>query len=73
MVDKLLNELAPQFVDSDEPVMVCEKYDKIKTLGDSDTAERVYIMTFERIYTFKNKLRAQVYSIKDVGAIISSN
>lgn len=73
MVDKLIGELSTQFIDNDEPVMICEKFKKLKTYGESDNEERIYVMTFERIYAFKNKKRSRLYLIKDVNAIISSN
>ena len=53
--------------------MVCEQMTKNKAYGPNDTTERLYIMTFHRIYTFKKALRTRSYNIKDVGAIIESS
>lgn len=38
-----------------------------------DQENRVYIMTFDMIYVFKDQLRSRKYSIKDVGAILESS
>lgn len=73
MVESLTDELVQQFVDPDEPVMVCEPIRKLKTHGAPDNQQRVYVMTFERVYAFKNKKRSRLYMIKDVGAIIESS
>ena len=53
--------------------MVCEPILKLRAVGAADTQERLYIMTTERIYTFKSKLKSRLYNIKDVGAILLSN
>lgn len=53
--------------------MVCEPIRKLKAVGAADTQERLYIMTTDRIYTFKSKLKSRLYLIKDVGAILISN
>ena len=53
--------------------MVCEPIRKLKSVGAADTQERLYIMTTDRIYTFKSKLKSRLYHIKDVGAILISN
>lgn len=50
--------------------MVCEPIRKLKANGQADTLERLFIMTTDRIYTFKDKLKSRLYQIKDVGAII---
>ena len=52
--------------------MVCEPIRKLKAVGAADTQERLYIMTTERIYTFKSKLKSRLYNIKDVGAVLLS-
>jgi hypothetical protein len=53
--------------------MVCEKFKKLKAYGALDKEDRVYIMTFDRLYAFKNKKRSRLYMIKDVSAILSSS
>lgn len=53
--------------------MVCERIKKIKSAGGSDNKERIYVMTYNRIYSFKDSERTRCYEIKDVGAIISSS
>ena len=53
--------------------MVCEPIRKLKAVGAADTQERLYIMTTDRIYTFKSKLKSRLYQIKDVSAILISN
>ena len=53
--------------------MVCEPIRKLRAVGAPDTQERLYIMTTDRIYTFKSKLKSRLYNIKDVSAILLSN
>jgi len=54
--------------------MVCERIKKIKAAGSTDNkSQRLYIMTFERIYTFKDSVKSREYKIGDVRAIISSS
>lgn len=53
--------------------MVCERIQKIKSQGGTDNRQRIYIMTFHRIYTFKDNIKSRVYDIKDVRAIITSS
>lgn len=62
-----------QLADPDEPIMVCERYRKLRPFKKPDNADRLYIMTFLRIYAFKNSVRSRLYLIKDVAAIIQSN
>jgi hypothetical protein len=51
--------------------MVCERVSKLRLGGvQSDKEERLYVMTFDRIYMFKSQKRSRLYSIKDVGAIL---
>lgn len=74
MVDSLLTpKIMEQLLDPEEPVMVCEPIRKLKAFGGSDSKKRLYVMSFERIYTFKDEQRSRLYLIKDVGAIIESN
>lgn len=55
--------------------MVCEPVTKLKQSGGSSATkeQRIYIMTFERIYMFKAQKRSRLYNIKDVGAILLSS
>jgi hypothetical protein len=54
--------------------MVCERVSKLRLSGtQSDKEERLYVMTFDRIYMFKSQKRSRLYSIKDVGAILQSS
>ena len=53
--------------------MVCEPYQKLKSLGPPENQERLYIMTTHRIYTFKAQLKSGQYNVADVGAIIQSS
>lgn len=77
MVDssKLITpEIQKQFIEEDEYVMVCERVSKLRLSGtQSDKEERLYVMTFDRIYMFKSQKRSRLYSIKDVGAILQSS
>lgn len=70
----ITQEIQRQFIDEDEYVMVCERVSKLRVNGgQSENEERLYIMTFDRIYMFKSQKRSRLYSIKDVGAILSSS
>lgn len=53
--------------------MACLPIRRLKAVGAADTQERLLIMTYERIYTYKSKLKSRLYMIKDVGAILISN
>ena len=53
--------------------MVCEKIIKLRSVGQADYQERLYIMTPHRIYTFKTQLKSREYYIKDVCGIFQSN
>lgn len=59
-------------MDEDEFVMVQERYLKLKSNGKAEDAStaRVYVMTTDHIYTFKDGRRSRAYKIKDVGAIL---
>jgi hypothetical protein len=72
-LDLVTAAISKQFVDSEEIVMVCERIKKIKSQGGNDNKSRIYIMTFDRIYSFKDSLKSRAYDIKDVRAIISSS
>lgn len=41
-------------MEKDEIVMVVERIKKLKSQGGSDQKNRLYIMTFNRIYSFKD-------------------
>ena len=69
----LTPKMVGQLLDPDEPIMVCEPIRKLKAFGGTDTKQRIYVMTFERIYTFKDENRSRLYLIKDVGAVIESS
>ena len=77
MVDKQLvtAQMQKEFQDEDEYVMVQEKYLKLKANGkpEDPSNDRVYAMTTDHIYTFKDGRRSRAYRIKDVGAIILNN
>ena len=51
--------------------MVQELINKLK-FETQDKSKRIYVMTTEFIYTFKDGKKARQYQIKDVGAIIIS-
>jgi hypothetical protein len=53
--------------------MVCEPIKKLRAVGAPDYSERLYVMTFHRIYTFNTQLKSGHYEIKDVSAILKSN
>lgn len=77
MVSNLVTDkMEKQFVEEDEVVMVQEYYRKLKPNGQPDEKEqekaRVFVMTFNHIYTFKDGQRSRLYKIKDVGAILVS-
>jgi len=62
----------------DEYVMVCEPFVKFNQIGSTqsqikDQENRIYIMTFKRIYVFKDQMRTRCYEIADVGAILQSS
>lgn len=66
-------EIQKQFVEEDEYVMVCERVSKLRVNGTQNKPEeRLYVMTFDRIYMFKSQKKSRMYRIKDVGAILQS-
>lgn len=77
MVSNLVTDkMEKQFVEEDEVVMVQEYYRKLENNGTPNTKEseksRVYVMTFNHIYTFKDGQRSRLYKIRDVGGILVS-
>lgn len=74
MVDSSLItcKIQSQLLDPDEYVMVCEPIKKLRAVGAPDDQDRLYLMTTDRIYTFKSQLKSRIYYIKDVGAILQS-
>ena len=72
--DLVTDKMQKQFVEEDEYVMVQQYYRKLKPNGtpaqDERPDSRLYVMTFNHIYTFKDGQRSRLYKIKDVGAVL---